>query len=260
MIFTGERILPDDPRLIRTYLQSLKAYKYAVKFCKGKKVLEVGFGEGYGAYHLSKVAKKVVALDYNEEAVRYARNKYKSAHLVFKKHDFLHSLPKEKEFDVIVSFQVIEHFEDVESYLSKISKLLKKNGVFLVSTPNKQQVSYGFNPYHYHDFSETDLKLLLGKYFKKILMLGVFGSRSASKVKNSNEHLAKSFAGGFIIKALSLFPRKIIAPLYGLGSNMVKYIVYIKEKETLLALKEDDFFVSEKNVKKSLDLLVVCKI
>ena len=43
----------------------------------------------------------------------------------------------EKEFDVIISFEAIEHIEEQEAFLSEVKRLLKDDGLFIVSSPNK---------------------------------------------------------------------------------------------------------------------------
>lgn len=260
MIFTGERVLPDDPKLRRTYLQSLVAYKFAQKYCKGKRVLDLCCGEGYGSSLLSRGSKEVISLDYNFEAIRSAKNKYKSfKNLKFINADFMKTLPKIDNFDVIVSYQAIEHFEDLNRYLKQVRSLLKKNGLFLVSTPNKSKTFYGFNPYHYYDFTSSDFKNLLKSNFKKVSLYGVFGDKLASRAKNKNESLTKIFLSYFPKSILKVIPVSVLRLMYTIGSGLVKQITYLKEREAINKLTERSFYISKKDVKKSLDLLAVVK-
>src|SRR5690242_12516775 len=145
MEFTGERILTNQSKLKLTFIQSLKAYVFAQEYCKGKKVLDLGCGEGYGVDYLSKYAKTITGVDYDAESMKAAKKKYKAKNIEFITKDIIHDqLPG--GYDTVVSYQTIEHFEDVDAYLDQVDSSLKKGGVFLVSTPNKDVVSYVFNP------------------------------------------------------------------------------------------------------------------
>ena len=260
MIFTGERVLPDDPRLRRTYLQSLTAYKFAQKYCKNKKVLDLCCGEGYGSAFLSQKAKEVTALDYNLEAIKSARIKYRHfKNLKFINADFMKALPRLKKFDVVVSYQAIEHFEDLNRYLKQVRYLLKKDGIFLVSTPNKSKTFYGFNPYHYYDFTSDDFNALLKRNFSKVALYGVFGDKLASHAKAKNETLTKLVLSYFPKSILKIIPVSLLRFMYTIGSGLIKQITYLKEKEIITNLTEDSFHISKNDVKKSLDLLAVAK-
>lgn len=258
--FSGERILSDDPRLRRTYYQSVVAYKFASKYTRDKRVLDLACGDGYGSNMLSQNAKSVTGIDYDLQTIQNARVKYKKQKNVkFARVDFVKSFPALGKFDVVVSFQAIEHFKDLNDYLSKIKKLLKKGGVFIVSTPNKDQVSYGFNPYHFYDFDFKILNSWLSRYFSSVNFYGVFGNKNASKAKNKNEKLAKSLMNFLPLGLVNLIPNYLARKIYGVGSSLIKTLTYMLEKEVIDNINEKSFFVSKNDVKKSLDLLAVCK-
>ena len=63
-----------------------------------------------------------------------------------------------RSFDLVVSFQVIEHLEDPTRYVDAIADLLRADGLALVTTPNLL-MSDGVNPYHVHEYEADELTL-----------------------------------------------------------------------------------------------------
>jgi len=180
---TGERLIPDKYSSKEEYLMYLRhifAYNYAInQISKNDLVLEVGSGEGYGTNILSTKAKSIIGLDVDPEAIKHAKNKYKS-----KKCEFIHysgdKLPfPDNKFDKVISFQVIEHVVDDEKYLKEIYRVLKTNGDFIVSTPNRNHRlkpnQKPWNRFHLKEYSPESLSELLSKKFKGVKIWGIFG-------------------------------------------------------------------------------------
>lgn len=113
----------------------LQRYEYVKGFVANKRVLDFGCGEGYGTNILRKIGSFVVGSDYDKETLYKARKKYgPDINLVVS--DCLQNCFKDNLFDVVVSFEVIEHVKDIDTYLHAVCKLLKGEGVFYLSTPN----------------------------------------------------------------------------------------------------------------------------
>jgi ubiquinone/menaquinone biosynthesis C-methylase UbiE len=76
-------------------------------------------------------------------------------------------------FDIVLSSQVLEHVEDVDSYMKEIKRVLVKDGVLLLSTHGTWQ--YHASPYDYYRWTSMGMKTLMKKYgfeithFKPIL-------------------------------------------------------------------------------------------
>src|SRR6185436_14549963 len=99
---------------------------------------EIGFGDGYGLHYLSPWAHQVTGVDIAPDNIPMAAVKYPAENLRFAQFDGM-NFPFEKEsFDVACSFQVIEHIPEPKliEWLTGISDVLKKGGVFYVSTLN----------------------------------------------------------------------------------------------------------------------------
>jgi 2-polyprenyl-3-methyl-5-hydroxy-6-metoxy-1,4-benzoquinol methylase len=175
---TGERhILTEDIKDEAEYynhFMHIATYQFALKHVKGKRVLDYGCGSGYGSHMLSSIADYVFAVDISEEAVNYAKKCYKANNLVFKA---ISELSNEK-FDVITSFQVIEHVPNGKEYIKKLKDLLNPEGCLLISTPDKSYRLFNYiqkpwNIFHLKEYTSKGLNNLLQKCFNKVEILKI---------------------------------------------------------------------------------------
>jgi len=173
--WTGERYLPWI-QSGHIHYEHLHRYAFAAQFVRGKNVLDLACGEGYGSYILAKQAKSVVSLEIDDRTVKHASNKYLRSNLQFIKGSMLEiPIPGEEEFDAIICFEGIEHVADHDKLLSEVKRLLKRDGIFIVSTPNK--IAYTVeadyhNPFHVKELNFDEFKELLSRYFKNAHYLG----------------------------------------------------------------------------------------
>jgi ubiquinone/menaquinone biosynthesis C-methylase UbiE len=95
---------------------------------KGKKLLDVGCGDGVLSYLFVKEGAKVCGIDYSDIAVKLAKEKTKNIGIEFKQGS-AYELPYEDNFfDIVVSSDVIEHLEDMPKYLSEINRVVENGG------------------------------------------------------------------------------------------------------------------------------------
>lgn len=106
----------------------------SLKEGKGKKVLEVGCSLGYFANLLKKRNFDVVATDISSFIVKKAKVLHPD--IVFLRLDVEKEIKIKGEFDYIFSFEVLEHLKDPERALQNIRKKLKREGIFVFSTPS----------------------------------------------------------------------------------------------------------------------------
>lgn len=173
---TGERILleKETPLMIARHFC---AYKFAKDLVSGQDVLDIGCGEGYGADFLGNYAKSVLGIDYDQGVISYAKEKYNKKNLQFMVLDIKDLSRLNKKFDVVCSFQNIEHIRDTDKLLKDISGLLKDNGVFICSTCNIKDASLGktapFNKFHVKEYLAGEFQGLLKTHFKSVEMMGL---------------------------------------------------------------------------------------
>ena len=179
MDFTGERFIPGTGSQ-EMYVEHIQRYYFAKQFVDGKVVLDAACGEGYGSYVLSDRASQVHGVDVSEEAITNAKNKYKKDNISFyiESIDNMTSI-KDSTIDVIVSFETIEHVsEDIQAkFLLEIKRVLKNDGILIMSTPNKAIYSdlYNFkNDFHIKEFYVEEYKRFLNNYFEHNIYLEQF--------------------------------------------------------------------------------------
>ena len=107
LTLTGERTIPGLDVENYWFRRHEVVYQRLAQHCAGREVLEAGCGEGYGADLIAGVARRVIALDYDEAAVAHVRARYPRVEAL---HGNLAELPLAgASVDVVVNFQVIEH-------------------------------------------------------------------------------------------------------------------------------------------------------
>jgi O-antigen biosynthesis protein len=166
--FTGERFTTAIDGEIRH--EHLHRYFFALQFCRDKAVLDVAAGEGYGAALLSAVASRVIGVDKSAEVVRHANLNYCDSHTFFQV-GAAEELPfADNSVDVVVSFETLEHLSDQEKFLRELKRVLRPDGLLVISSPDKAIYSGEkaiANPYHVKELSRADFKALLSRYFRQ---------------------------------------------------------------------------------------------
>ena len=197
---TGERVIEDEYKKTLSgyviYLMHVASYDYAEPHCDGKKVLDLGCGSGYGSERLARVTAQVQAVDVSQESISYATNNYQSSNLTFTCIDPEKSLPfAEGTFDVVISFQVIEHVEDHDLYLSEAARMLSSKGVLLLITPDRTHRLFGFqepwNRYHLREYDMDTLQGLTRKYFQQVTTHYMTGEANVARVELNRYTLMK---------------------------------------------------------------------
>ncbi|BDX33244.1 putative S-adenosylmethionine-dependent methyltransferase [Mycobacterium antarcticum] len=180
---TGERTVPGLAEENYWFRRHEVVYQQLLDRCAGRDVLEAGSGEGYGADLIADVARRVIALDYDESAVAHVRARYPRVEM---RQGNLAQLPLgDGVVDVVVNFQVIEHLWDQPQFVGECARVLRPSGLLLMSTPNRITFSPGrdtpVNPFHTRELNAAELtELLTDAGFTVEAMLGVFhGARLA---------------------------------------------------------------------------------
>lgn len=166
------RLLEEDGGGAEKLYDYISRYLFARKFLEGKTVLDLGSETGYGTRILSEAAERVSGVDTSEEATSYARSRHSSANLSYEVGDDLTRLTyADGAFDAVVSFEVLERLRDPEELVAEARRVLKKDGVFIVSTPDKQTHSNERNhkdPAHRREMYVPEFRELLERYFEKV--------------------------------------------------------------------------------------------
>ena len=247
---TGER-LDDDHELYGPDLaRHRSAYQYAARSVRSGRTLDLGCGNGYGSAELSDAGGRVVALDriapdsqHRRESLHYVRADLAGVPLA------------SHGFDLVVSFQVIEHLEDPSTYLEAIVASMRSDGTALITTPNVLQ-SDGVNPFHVHEYEASELCRLLERHFERVKMLGVGMSPRASRYQADRLRRIRRIMKLDPFGLRNWLPRAWIDWLFARFSVVVRR--GIQKGDGLPDLTTLDFPVGPAD-EKSLDLLAVCR-
>ncbi len=160
-------------------------YAIAKSLVKGKRVLDIACGEGYGSHLIKQAgAAHVTGVDISNESVAKAKKLFSGDGLEFKAADAasLDVLFPENEFDVVISVETIEHLADPRSFLESLKRLTKPAGVILLTCPNDHWYypeEGQSNPYHLRKYCLEEFQKLttevLGNNVRWSVGTGVFG-------------------------------------------------------------------------------------
>ena len=172
-LFTGERFVPGikDNKLTMEHYQR---YLSVQKFVAGKVVLDAACGEGYGSSLLAQYAKKVTGVDIDAGAIQRAKENYgKQSNVAFQQGSIEKLELADNSVDVVVSFETIEHVSEAiqKGFLDEIDRVLKSDGVLIMSTPNKKIYSdlhQYHNEFHVKEFYHDEFLEFLHRKFSYI--------------------------------------------------------------------------------------------
>jgi ubiquinone/menaquinone biosynthesis C-methylase UbiE len=164
---TGERMIPEHHSGHLLYAEHLIRYECIRELVAGKSVLDIATGSGYGAAILAERASHVHGMDKDPQAVAYAHAKFAARNVTFTIADAERIPLPDNSVDVVVTFETIEHVEDYVKFVEEIRRVLKPDGIAIVSTPNDAEFAEG-NHFHLHQFKREELLELLGRYFPDI--------------------------------------------------------------------------------------------
>lgn len=166
MEFTGERFVPTVHGDIE--LEHLHRYALARTLVTGLHVLDIASGEGYGSAMLAETALHVTGVDIAPDAVAHARQRYLRPNLQYLEGSCSAIPLPDHSIDAIVSFETIEHHDQHTEMMQEITRVLRPNGLLIISSPDKQHYSVGpafHNEYHVKELYENEFRNLLGQYF-----------------------------------------------------------------------------------------------
>ncbi len=181
MEFSGERYLPEMNIDSEISIFHRQRYESILSICAGKNVVDAACGEGYGSSFIAEKAACVIGIDISHEAIENAKGKYQKENLHYYEAS-VERIPVEDNWaDVFVSYETIEHVtEDIQrKFLKEIRRILKKDGILIMSSPDKRNYSdipQFHNEFHVHELYFEEFDALLKRYFpnRKYYYQGMF--------------------------------------------------------------------------------------
>ncbi len=156
-----------DEQLIES--EHLARYRWAAKLAARRRILDAGCGTGYGlAILIEAGALEGVGVDVSAEAIEAAALRV-PGNVTLELGDLNEIAQPDESFDLIVCFEVLEHLETPDRALDEFHRLLKPEGVLLVSSPNRHVYTKG-NPHHVHEYVPDELEAALGQRFAHVIL------------------------------------------------------------------------------------------
>lgn len=165
---TDERMVPESAGT-PTFWEHIYRYAFACRFVKGKRILDIACGEGYGAAALRMAgAAHVIGVDVSESTCSHARNKYGLDVRV----GSAEQIPlNNKSVDVVTSFETIEHVRDPGRFLDECVRVLAPGGRLVISTPDKDVYTGRLgarNQYHCSEMTEEKFSAAMRTRFENV--------------------------------------------------------------------------------------------
>lgn len=252
--FQGANVI-DAGRLSPYWGEHAARYRFALAKVEGKRVLDIACGTGYGIGLIQRSARFVCGVDVDNEAARQARSECDENAAVILG-DGLRLPFRDASFDVVTSFETVEHIHDRPAFLRELSRILAPEGVLLISTPNAHYTipvnGKPSNPFHVYEYTPEEF------------------SKELEKVFDVQEHLGQSLEIG---KSISPFyidqqrlPRKpaVQAKLFG-WRVMNKFPLGLRERLSEAIWKrpfyptESDYAFSREKLRQAPVQLAVCR-
>jgi 2-polyprenyl-3-methyl-5-hydroxy-6-metoxy-1,4-benzoquinol methylase len=158
------------------YLSYMNEVIEEIKQLEYKNILDVGCGDGYLLNHLETDAEKL-GIDLSQKAIMFANAFSKDA-----KFEIKDLFTLEEQYDLISLIEVLEHIPNdfVESFMTKVLSLVKKDGHFIISVPT---TVIPLNKKHYRHYDKKLLSEHIEKYgnVKLVKERRIYKTTSASK-------------------------------------------------------------------------------
>ena len=197
----GERLVTAEyastPERWLIYLVHLASYRFARRFAEGAAVLDYGCGTGYGSADLAEGgAARVTGVDVSAAAIDEARDSFQRPNLDFARIEPDRPLPFDDDsFDLIVSFQVIEHVPDPDRYLAEASRVLRPGAPLLLTTPNRSTrllpLQRPWNRWHVREYSRRTLRRELAPRFGTTEIFGISAAPEVVRIELRRTRRAK---------------------------------------------------------------------
>ncbi|MEM9545257.1 MAG: class I SAM-dependent methyltransferase [Bacteroidota bacterium] len=236
---TAERVSNENMSDNYVFQRCLLAYIEAAKMISGD-VLEIGTGEGYGIKYVAPKTDSYLTLDKRPVEIDPKQDNVSFRQMVVPPLKGI----EDNSFDYVLSFQVIEHIEEDEKYISEIHRVLRPGGKFIVTTPNRK-MSITRNPWHVREYLIQELDTMLSKYFSSVDTKGVYGNEKVMEYHKKNEASVRKITRFDIFNLQYRLPRQLLQVPYDILNRINRKKLLNENKSLVSNIHHSDFSVQE---------------
>ena len=237
-LHTAERVSRTDFSDNYVFQRSILAYHYAAGVVSGD-VLEIGTGMGYGIEIIAPSATNYTTID---KSCAYDASLLENAR--FQQMEVPPIKFADESFDYVISFQVIEHIKRDKDFIREVSRVLRKGGKFIVSTPNAP-MSLTRNPWHIREYTEQELHNLLAVEFSSIEAYGVNGNDKIMQYYEQNRRSVERIMRFDILDLQHRLPRQILQIPYDIMNRLNRRRLLENNNELTRSIKMEDYSIGE---------------
>ena len=237
-LHTAERVSRTDASDNYVFQRSILAYHYAAGLVSGD-VLEIGTGMGYGIDVIAPSATSYTTID---KSCAYDASLPDNTR--FQQMEVPPIGFADESFDYVISFQVIEHIKRDKDFVREVSRVLRKGGKFIVSTPNAP-MSLTRNPWQIREYTEQQLRDLLASDFSSIEAYGVNGNEKIMQYYEQNRRSVERIMRFDILDLQHRLPRWILQIPYDVMNRLNRRRLLESNNELTRSIKMDDYSIGE---------------
>lgn len=225
-------------------------YEYTIEkyINNNARVLDIACGTGFGTELIAKSSSnEIIGGDISDEAIEFCSKNLSGSNLKFQQMDGTQLPFEDNYFDVITSFETIEHTTEFDQMIKEFKRTTKQGGLIVLSTPNfviNSPSGVVTNPFHTQEWDYEGFVRLLDTHFKDYTLFG------QQYIRYSKKSIAYAFETlllkrGFRKTPLSLQNKIMkIAGAEGIYPTEKEY-AFVGNKEEILKCKT--FYVVCKN-------------
>jgi 2-polyprenyl-3-methyl-5-hydroxy-6-metoxy-1,4-benzoquinol methylase len=234
----------------------LVAYRFAASLACDKRVLDAGCGEGFGTQTLADVAREVVGVDYSDDAIDSARGNWHRANLSFRVEDLTAAPSEATAFDLVLSFQVIEHIADEMPYLRGLCSRVAPGGTLIITTPNIL-MSFSENPFHVREYRAEEFEALLRRVFGSVEIRGVHGNDKVRAFDRGRKAAVERILRLDPLGLRKLIPQRLVDVLFARLGQLVRR--QARKNAGTSRIGPEDFRVTDEGIDQAVDLVAICR-
>lgn len=235
---TSQEIISDNP----LHQRLLKPY-YEVSQQLYGEVLELGCGFGRGIEILKNHCQSYTGIDKNAKLIDWLKGEFPAQEFLAMHIPPFAQLPNER-YDFVVNFQVIEHIQDDDKFVSEIHRVLKKGGKVAFTTPNRKR-SLTRNPWHVREYFSGELIGLLRKYFDTVEAKGITGNEKVETYLAANKVSVEKITRWDVLNLQYRLPRWALQIPYDVLNRINRNKLQTQDEGLVTEINHTDYLLTD---------------